>query len=152
VYSGLSPGLYTVSVDSHLGWDTIIPENGFFRVELREGKLVDPLEFVLSNMSGTSTATEDGSDALPNEFALLANHPNPFNPTTQISYQLSEGSQVQIVIYDMLGRAVETLVDAAQPAGTFTVSFDASDLPSGMYLYRMTAGSFVNSRKMILLK
>ncbi len=147
---GLMAGQYTVSVDQQRGFRTMSPDMGAFVVDLDARNPEVMLDFTVS-IDASQTATEEGGD-IPTEYSLDVNYPNPFNPTTQISYQLPEGSQVQIVVYDMLGRVVETLVDTAQPAGTFTVSFDAGDLPSGLYLYRITAGSFVQSRKMILMK
>ncbi|MFT7552696.1 MAG: hypothetical protein ACI9BV_003022, partial [Rhodothermales bacterium] len=148
---GLMAGEYTVSVDQQRGFRTTSPEIGAFMVDVDARNPEVMLDFTVA-IDASHTATEEGGDAIPTEYGLDVNYPNPFNPRTQISYQLPEGSKVQIVVYDMLGRVVETLVDRAQPAGTFTVSFDAGDLPSGLYLYRMTAGSFVHSRKMILMK
>ena len=98
----------------------------------------------------TNVATED--EALPNSFALHQNFPNPFNPTTTISYQISQPGQVVLEIFDTLGRRVATLVDGTQAAGPHTATFNASDLSSGLYLYRLKAGDNVSTRKMILLK
>ncbi len=88
----------------------------------------------------------------PQEFALFQNYPNPFNPTTAISYQLSVNSQVTLKVYDVLGRGVETLVDERQDAGSHSVNFDASKLPSGVYFYSVTAGSYSAIRKMAVMK
>jgi hypothetical protein len=89
---------------------------------------------------------------LPEEFALSQNYPNPFNPTTTIEYALPEAAAVQLVVYDLLGRQVVTLVRGAQKAGRYEVVFDASRLASGMYLYRIKAGSFVSFKMMILVE
>ncbi len=89
---------------------------------------------------------------LPQETKLMANYPNPFNPVTQIQYSLVENSHVTLVVYDVLGRAVETLVDGEQSAGYQSVEFDASRLPSGVYFYKFTAGSFSDIKKMLLSK
>lgn len=86
------------------------------------------------------------------EALSLSNYPNPFNPATEISYSLPERSQVSLVVYDMLGRQVADLVNQSQPAGTHRVSFDASRLSSGIYLYRLQAGGEVMTGQMTLVK
>jgi endo-1,4-beta-xylanase len=89
---------------------------------------------------------------LPKEFALNQNYPNPFNPTTIINYQLPKISFVTLKVYDVLGREVKELVNGEQDAGTYTVNFNASGLSSGIYFYRIEAGSFSQVKKMLLLK
>lgn len=79
-------------------------------------------------------------------------YPNPFNPSTVISYQLPVSSNVTLTIYDLLGREVTTLVDEYRPAGSYEVEFSAKGLSSGVYLYKLTAGEFSQIRKMLLLK
>jgi hypothetical protein len=86
------------------------------------------------------------------DFALLQNYPNPFNPTTQISFQLLEPSNVTLRVYDMLGKEVATLIDDYKNAGAHTVRFNASNLPSGMYIYQLRAGEHTSMRKMLILK
>ena len=80
------------------------------------------------------------------------NYPNPFNPTTAISYQLSAVSHVTLKVYDVLGREVATLVNEKQDAGTHVVTFDGSHLSSGVYFYRITAGTFIATKKLVLMK
>lgn len=89
---------------------------------------------------------------VPEEFALYQNYPNPFNPTTTIAYDLPEPSNVQIRVFDVLGRLVTTLVDSEKRAGRHKVVFDASQLASGFYVYRIKAGDFEGVEKMILVK
>jgi hypothetical protein len=89
---------------------------------------------------------------LADKFELKQNYPNPFNPSTKISWQSSVASYQTIKVYDVLGNEVATLVDEFKPAGNFEVEFDASKLTSGMYLYKLQSGSFVETRKMILLR
>ncbi|MCS7210102.1 MAG: S8 family serine peptidase [Chloroherpetonaceae bacterium] len=89
---------------------------------------------------------------LPRTFELAQNYPNPFNPSTAISYQLPTATNVVLKVYDMLGREVATLVNARQEAGRYQVTFNATNLASGIYFYRLQAGSFVETKKMMLVK
>ncbi|MCH7819095.1 MAG: T9SS type A sorting domain-containing protein [Candidatus Marinimicrobia bacterium] len=93
---------------------------------------------------------------IPNEFTLLQNYPNPFNPVTKIEYVLPVGSEISLIIYNLLGREVARVVDGEQSAGNHTVRWDASNFASGIYFYRLqagpAAGGFVQTRKMVLLK
>lgn len=89
---------------------------------------------------------------LPSEFTLSQNYPNPFNPTTVIRYGVPESSQVRLEVFNMLGQRVSVLVNEQKTAGWHNFTFDASNLSSGMYIYRMQAGEFVETRKLILIK
>jgi len=89
---------------------------------------------------------------LPQEFVLYQNYPNPFNPTTKISWQSSVGSWQTLRIYDNLGNEVTTLVDEYRSAGIYESKFDASELSSGLYFYRLTQGNLSETKKMLLLK
>jgi hypothetical protein len=91
------------------------------------------------------------SDAL-SDFSLSQNYPNPFNPSTVISYQLPVIGFVTLKVYDILGREIATLVNEEKPAGEYEVEFDGSALTSGIYFYQLKAGSYVETRKMVLLK
>jgi len=99
-------------------------------------------------------ATDVEDLSLPREFGLDQNYPNPFNPETTISYKLTIPSMVSLKVYDMLGNEVATLVDEFKPAGTFNAKFSISNfqLASGVYLYKLTAGSFMETKKMLLMK
>jgi len=88
----------------------------------------------------------------PTDFALHQNFPNPYNPTTTITYSLPIKSQVDLVIYNTLGESVTQLVNEEKEAGNYEVKFDATALPSGIYFYRLQAGSYNQTKKMILLK
>ena len=103
-------------------------------------------------LSEMVTSVEDPSTTLPTQFTLYQNYPNPFNPSTVISYKLPVSSDVTIKVYDVLGNEVATLVDGYKPAGNYEVEFYASNLPSGTYFYQLRAGSFIETKKMILMK
>jgi len=99
------------------------------------------------------TITDVGENSSnPTVFKLYDNYPNPFNPSTSIRYSIPEGSFASIKIYNSLGSEVATLVNETKPAGTYEVEFNASDLSSGIYYYTLQAGSFSETKKMILLK
>jgi hypothetical protein len=107
----------------------------------------------------TAIESRWGSLDLPNEFALCEAFPNPFNPTTTIEYSIpgtrnqeSGFRNVRLVMYDLLGREVAVLVDERKAPGQYRVTFDGAGLSSGLYICRMTAGSHVASRRMILAK
>jgi hypothetical protein len=98
-------------------------------------------------------ATDVGPETpFPSSFVLDQNYPNPFNPTTAISYQLSAVSEVRLAVYDILGREIEVLVNERKGPGKYEVRFDASRLASGVYFCRLTAGRYVEARKMLLMK
>jgi len=88
----------------------------------------------------------------PNEFALKQNYPNPFNPSTRIVFQLKEDVDVNLAVYDLLGREVATVVSEPMKAGTHQITFDAGDLSAGVYFYSLKAGSFTEMKKMTLIK
>lgn len=95
----------------------------------------------------------DGQSAeLPQVFSLSQNYPNPFNPITEIRYTLPRECWVKLEVYNILGQKVATLVDGEQKAGYQTAKWGASSFSSGIYFYRLRAGNFVQTRKMILLK
>ena len=104
-------------------------------------------------LSQETTATSlDATRVIPTTFALEPAYPNPFNPQTTLAYQLPQAEHVRLVVYDVQGRQVSLLVNDRQPAGRYTVTFEAGDLPSGLYLYRLEAGSFAKTAKMMLVK
>ncbi len=88
----------------------------------------------------------------PLTFSLEQNYPNPFNPSTNIKYNVPENGFVKLAVYNLVGEEVNVLVNGQVNAGFYEIEFDASKLPSGVYFYRLTAGSFTNSKKMMLLK
>ena len=99
--------------------------------------------------------TPTGISQLPGvakAFKLEQNYPNPFNPSTQIEFSIPVASQVELKVYNILGQEVATLVNESLKAGNHAVKFDASHIATGVYLYRITAGTFVSTKKMLLLK
>ena len=89
---------------------------------------------------------------IPKEFVLMQNYPNPFNPTTVISYELSKNGYVELKVYDALGREISTLANEYEIAGKHKVKFDGSQLPSGIYFYRLITGNNISVKKMILIR
>lgn len=108
--------------------------------------------FLYFSRTGMVTSAEQHAEDLPAEYRLDQNYPNPFNPSTTIAYALPEEAEVRLVVYDMLGRKVATLVDEQKSAGTYEVIFDAGRLASGVYLYRLSAGEELKTRTMTFVK
>jgi len=98
------------------------------------------------------TGIDEDENGIPTEYVLKQNYPNPFNPTTVIKYSLPKMSKVTLKIYSVLGKEVSTLVNKEQSAGNYRIEFNANNLSSGVYYYRLQAGDFVSVMKMILLK
>lgn len=105
---------------------------------------------VLNYTGGTTGIEDEGS--VPLSFNLSQNYPNPFNPTTTIEYTIPQSRFVSLKVYDILGREVKTLVHQQELSGTYKVLFNGSELASGVYFYRIEAGEFISTKKLILLK
>jgi glucose/arabinose dehydrogenase len=103
-------------------------------------------------MKLTGPATDTGSAELPRDFYLAANFPNPFNPSTVIRFGIPFTSRVMLSVFDVLGREVRILAHDVHPQGSYEVRFDATGLPSGVYLYRLQAGAYSETRKLVLLR
>ncbi|MAB66398.1 MAG: hypothetical protein CL662_06125 [Bacteroidetes bacterium] len=164
VYYGSESGVYD-GVDANEGESPItistfdefelsgLPNGGsqyFFVIRAFDlsGNVSDP-----SNESTTTIITDifDESE-VPDKYLMEQNYPNPFNPTTSISYKIPETANVQITLYDMLGRKLSTLVNERKLAGAYQLTLDMSTYSSGIYLYRMQAGNFVQTRRLTLIK
>ncbi len=102
--------------------------------------------------SGDLTAITHNGNILPGTYSLSQNYPNPFNPTTVITYGLPKSGNVKMVVYDILGREVRTLVNEFKKAGAYNINFDASSLSSGVYFYKIVSGDFSETKKMLLVK
>jgi uncharacterized delta-60 repeat protein len=100
----------------------------------------------------TPTSVEHLLIQIPKEFSLSQNYPNPFNPSTKINYSIPQSGLVSLIIYDVLGKEAATLVNVEKPAGSYEVNFNASRLSSGVYFYKLQAGSFVETKKMMITK
>jgi len=172
-YIAVPAGAYTIDI-SPAGTGTIIASFGADLTPLAGGTAIvlasgflDPaanqdgpafgLIAVLADgtvleLDAVATSLDDQFSDAPQSFELYQNYPNPFNPSTQIRYDLAQTTNVRVEVYNVVGQRVATLVNTQQPAGTYTVNFDANALASGMYIYRIEAGNFVQVRKMMLVK
>jgi len=101
---------------------------------------------------GVLTGISNGNSSVPDEFALTQNYPNPFNPVTKIKYDIPEGTSVKLTVYDMLGREVTQLVNEYKNAGSYEAVWNGFNQTSGIYFYRIEAGTFTKEMKMILVK
>lgn len=160
---GTNYGVYdaTIDAESPVTFRTNFAEANYIGQPIPEGEI--NLTSIVGGFGGNAqliarsdadfevaTSSEIGEN--PYVFALDQNYPNPFNPSTRINYSLAETAEVQLVVYDILGRRVASLVNGIQTAGTYTVDFDMSRFASGTYIYRLEAGDFVSVRKMMLIK
>lgn len=133
-----------VAEPQHVGYDTV-------RVNVTDGRDITSHEWYLE-VIGERAATLARPRSLPKIFALDGNYPNPFNLSTVIQYQLPVDCHVRLEVYDLLGRKVATLVDAEQEAGYQSIIWEALELCSGLYMYKLTAGDFDQVKKMMLVK
>ncbi|MCO6446366.1 MAG: T9SS type A sorting domain-containing protein [Ignavibacteriota bacterium] len=108
--------------------------------------------FVLYNTGNVSGISEENFQQIPENFSLSQNYPNPFNPSTTIRFELPESDIVTLKIFNILGEEVSTLVNTELKAGKHEYQFNANNLSSGIYFYRIQAGSFTETKKMILIR
>jgi hypothetical protein len=101
---------------------------------------------------GTFVGLIDQPEIVPGSFSLTQNYPNPFNPNSEIRYQISEFRHVKLAVYDLLGREVAVLVNEKKASGSYEVTVDGSNLASGVYFYRLQAGDFVSTKRMLILR
>jgi len=158
---GIATSYKDFSLDITYFDDTSVPDSALISVILSYDSLgLSPGQgsFALLDELSFGNATEVKQlDAIPVKFSLKQNYPNPFNPTTAINYSIplnvkSESSNITLIVYDVIGRQVKTLLNKNQQPGNYLVQFDASNLPSGIYYYRLKAGNNIKTKKMILLK
>ena len=152
---GASGGAVYHSTNNGSSWTEV--NNGLTNTNVYS-LAIDSSGYIFAGTAGgvfrsmNSTTDVKTQHTIAKEFALLQNYPNPFNPSTVISYQLPVNGYVTLKVYDVLGREVKTLVNDRQTAGTHSVTFDARTLASGVYFYRLSAGSFVSTKKLMLIK
>jgi len=136
-------GIYAIATDG---------SHGIGLVQTAAGDPIDFVGSVTGNVNAQLTDIHEEGKGIPSRFELLQNYPNPFNPATTIEYGLPSASRVELRLYDILGREVATLVNEVQTPGYHTVRFDASGLASGVYFYRLRAGEFTQTKRMLLLR
>jgi hypothetical protein len=109
---------------------------------------------VMTAIVDFTTGENNISEQLPGEYKLEQNYPNPFNPTTNINYSLKENTFVSLKVFNLVGQEIATLVNTNKPAGNYSLTFDLTEygLTSGVYFYKMTAGNFSETKKMIITK
>lgn len=142
---GLAPGNYSVSGDKIDYQQT----TSTVALDYQSGA-ERTVSFTLSPL--TTTAVNGSKPGVPSVFSLQQNYPNPFNPSTTISFTIPEAVRVSLKVYNLIGQEVAQLMNEVRSAGTYTVRFNASHLASGIYLYKLTAGNQVITRKMVLMK
>ena len=106
----------------------------------------------LKKLINLQTGVEDKSGLNRNYFVLSQNYPNPFNPATVISFEIPSRNFVELKIYDLLGREITSLVNEEKDAGKYSIRFNGNDLASGIYFYKLTAGNYSQTKKLILMK
>jgi hypothetical protein len=148
--SSLQGGGTTLSPLRYSFVDRVNPGKKYYRIKEIDSSSVASYSTKLARVEfPTSVAT--GGMALPENTALLQNYPNPFNPSTVIQFSLRSSERVILKVYDVLAREVAVLADERKEPGSYGVRFDAAGLASGVYVYRLEAGIFIQSRKMLLL-
>ena len=132
---------------------TALQHEGTANVQIQIGTFRNPevrttIDFVATTIP---TSVED-ENAVVENYYLAQNYPNPFNPSTKINYGLEKAGEVEITVYNILGNKIATLVNGIKSAGNHSVSFNASNLSSGIYFYKIVTNGFVQTKKMILEK
>jgi hypothetical protein len=119
-----------------------------------QGGFISSERAVITNMSNpcSQVGIEEVSNELPERFELHQNYPNPFNPTTHFGFRIAEFGLVRLTIYDALGREATVLVNENLKPGSYKVSWDGTNYPSGLYFYVLSAGNFTQTKKMVLVK
>ncbi len=140
--------------NSSFGFDALKPYETEYLSPLAEGYFwsYGPFAYMDFALSAASTEVESKTPAQPQSFVVSQNYPNPFNPSTTIKFELPTSSVVRLSVFDMLGREVSVLVNERREAGYHSVDFNASNLSSGVYFYRLQAGDFIQTRKLLLIR
>ena len=144
VDSLVNTGIYTWTVSA-----PALSKNCLIRInDLNDVNVFDMSDSVFTIDQVTSLEDKN----LPKTYALYLNYPNPFNPFTSISYSIPKTSLTKLIVYDILGREIKTLVNEEKLPGNYEIEFNASDLSSGIYFYRLQTGNFIETKKMVLMK
>lgn len=157
VFAGYNPGGIFRTTDNGISWQAV---NGGLTSLWVLSLAADSNGYLYAGTNGggifrskfSTTEVKPAKDGIPGDFVLEQNYPNPFNPSTTIRYTLPKSSYVTLTIYDILGRELNTLVNAHQEAGYKSVQFNENDLPSGIYFYRLQAGTFTDTKKLLLIR
>jgi photosystem II stability/assembly factor-like uncharacterized protein len=151
LYAGNSNGLF-ISIDNGSTWNLIDSNLNVTALAIDN----DTCLYIGTNNQGLYKSDETNQVSspgiIPDKYSLTQNYPNPFNPGTTIMYTIPKNTFVTLKIYDLMGREIKTLVNQAKSPGEYNVIFNSSNLPSGIYVYRIKAGNFVQSKKMTLIK
>jgi hypothetical protein len=149
---GLVRGHGTTLSPQSYGFDDASAGPGSWYYRLKQIDLNGTIHYVEPVRVEAAAGSVVAGESAPPEFVLLQNHPNPFNPSTTIRFDLAADRDVSLKVYNALGQVVSELVSGHRPAGRYSVAWDASGFASGVYFYRLEAGSFVQTRKLIVLK
>jgi hypothetical protein len=112
----------------------------------------DPNNDIVIKTATLSVGIGNVSSSIPDKFALYQNEPNPFNPMTNITFDIPQKSYVKLTVYDLLGRDIVSLVNGTRDAGKHSINFNGATLSSGLYFYKIEAGNFTETKKMLLVK
>jgi hypothetical protein len=145
-YDPDSTGVHIYSLGVHEHWNNAADKK--YTRNLRTGNGIE----LKSVEQGTTTGVANQEIRVPEYFTLYQNYPNPFNPTTNITYSIPTNSKVVIKIYNITGREVETIENSVRSAGTYTITFDAKQMASGVYFYKLTANNHSAAKKFVLMK
>lgn len=140
----------TITLSSSV--EKLVQGIGFYKDEWEGGEMVLTGAIIDGKQYGTIVNVDEQKTQQLSEYYISQNYPNPFNGQTVINYYVPKTSAVKIIVYDILGRIVAKLVDDIKPPGKYESRFNANDLSSGIYVYRITANNYSQTKKMLLLK
>ena len=146
----LSAGTHTITIYGREAYKTVMLD----QLLLTNDAYFIPTDDNVSFTKSENTAYNNGSaeNEIPESYSLNQNYPNPFNPSTTIKFSIPQDGMVSLKVYNILGAEVASLVDEVKSVGTYNVRFDASNLASGIYLYKLVTPNFIQTKKMLLVK
>jgi photosystem II stability/assembly factor-like uncharacterized protein len=154
-------GILTKTTNGGLNWQTQVITNSFiaqeiYFIDLNTGWVVGgsyiSQNIIMKTTTGGITFVNTNSNYIPDKYFLFQNYPNPFNPATNIKFAIPKNEFVKITVFDMLGKELETLVNEQLQSGTYETNWNASNYPSGVYFYKLSAGDFSETKMMLLIK